>query len=336
MKSADLKIALGLSAPVAISIYAPTHRMSPDNQGDRIVVKNLVSEATSQIEKLGPKRDYEALLGNLDAAFESLDWNHSSEGLGLLVSEHGYWKYLLSHSPEEQVTVDNVFSVSELAKTVNKSWEYYLLVLSESPTRLFQGDRDSLQELKGEFPIEHTGRGGASAAPTGFGQQTSVIVDEVHRQFFRKISDSLTEVQAKNPLPLMVTGVERFMAFWSEVAPDHIPEVGIEGSYDFMSEAELSNKVWPQIEQFFRGQNTKIVENLNIARGNNTYAGGFEEVLEVALAGRVRVLVVSDEETTNPQTEEAIRATITAGGDVYFVPAIELADYASIAADLRF
>jgi stalled ribosome rescue protein Dom34 len=103
-----------------------------------------------------------------------------------------------------------------------------------------------------------------------------------------------------------------------------------------MSEAELSNKVWPQVEKYFRTQNQLIVENLEIARGNNTYAGGFEEVLEVAAAGRVRVLVISDEETANPATEQAIRFTRAAGGEVYFVPADELAEYASIAADLRF
>ena len=336
MKTSELQKALNLSAKVAVSIYAPTNKMAPENQGDRIVVKNLVTIALETIDKLGPKRDYQTLIDNLNEAFESVDWNHSTDGLGLLVSDQGFWKYNLSHAPAEQVTVSNSFSIAELAKTVNKSWEYYLLVLSESPTRLFQGDRESLIELKGDFPMEHTGRGGASGLPTAFGQQTSVIVDEVHRQFFRKISDGLTKVQAENPLPLIATGVERFLAFWSEVAPEHAPAAGIEGSYDFMSEAELSNKVWPQVEQYFRAQNKLIVENLNIARGNNTYAGGFEEVLEVAAAGRVRVLVISDEETANPATEQAIRFTIAAGGEVYFVPAEELTEYAAIAADMRF
>jgi hypothetical protein len=46
--------------------------------------------------------------------------------------------------------------------------------------------------------------------------------------------------------------------------------------------------------------------------------------------------VVSDDETSNPNTEIAVRATLAAGGEVYFVPAEELAGYASIAADLRF
>jgi stalled ribosome rescue protein Dom34 len=110
----------------------------------------------------------------------------------------------------------------------------------------------------------------------------------------------------------------------------------IEGSYDFMSEAELSNKIWPQVEQHFRAQNKLVTQNLDVAKGNNTYAGGFDEVLEMALNGRVRYLVVSDDETSNPSTERAVRATLAAGGEVYFVPAQELDGYAIIAADLRF
>lgn len=336
MKKTDLENILNLTATVAVSIYAPTHKMSPENQGDRIVVKNLVTQALDRIEQLGSKRDYESLINNLNSAFDSVDWNHTADGLGLLASDQGFWKYNLSHSPSEQVTVSDTFSIAELAKTVNKSWEYYLLVLSESPTRLFQGDRDSLTELKGDFPMEHTGRGGASAAPTAFGKQTSVIVDEVHRQFFRKISDGLTKVQAKNSLPLIGTGVDRFLAFWSEVAPEHAFASVIEGSYDFMSEAELSNKIWPQVEQHFRAQNKLVTQNLDIAKGNNTYAGGFDEVLEMASAGRVRYLVVSDDETSNPKTELAVRSTLASGGEVCFVSAQELDGYAIIAADLRF
>jgi stalled ribosome rescue protein Dom34 len=193
-----------------------------------------------------------------------------------------------------------------------------------------------LVELKGGFPMEHTGRGGSAGMPTGFGQQTSVIVDEVHRQFFRKISEGLNKVQAENPLPIIATGVERFLAFWGEVAPEHTPAVSIEGSYDFMSEAELSTKLWPQIETYFRAENHKIIESLDVARGNNTYAGGFDEVIEVAQAGRIRFLVISDDETANPKTELAIRLAIGSGAEVFFVPAEELEGYSSIAADLRF
>lgn len=336
MKNSDLVAASRLDASTAVSIYAPTHKRAPENQGDRIVVKNLLTRALEQIEALGPKRDYQKLIDNLNQGFDSIDWAHTTEGIGLLVSHDGFWKYDLSHSPNEQLTVSDRFSITELAKTVNKSWEYYLLVLSESPTRLFRGDRESLVELKGDFPLDHTGRGGSAGLPTGFGQQTSVIVNEEHRKFFRKVSDSLAKAMAQESLPLFATGVERFLSFWKEVAPEQTPAATIEGSYDFMTEAELSTKVWPVVQEYFRSENKRVLEHLEIARGNNSYAGGFDEVLEVANAGRVARLVVSDDETANPLTEAAVRLTLQSGGEVSFVPATELKAFSVIAADLRY
>jgi hypothetical protein len=50
----------------------------------------------------------------------------------------------------------------------------------------------------------------------------------------------------------------------------------------------------------------------------------------------VAELVISNEEITNPLSEIAIRLTLEGGGDVTFIPAVELADFAGISADLRF
>ena len=338
MKHETLMDALALKAEVAISIYAPTHRTAPANLADRIVVKNLVTEAESRIAELGPKRDYEDLLSNLERAFDSIDWNTSLDGIGLLISSAGFSKYDLEHSPAPRVSVSSSFQIAELARAASQSWQYQLLVLSESPTRMFTADRTQLTEVTEGFPIFHMGRGGVEGKPTGFGKQTSVILDEVHRQFFREISDAVTAAQRANggPLPLVVTGVDRFLAFWDDVAPEHKPAVAIAGSYDFKTEAELVSKLWPAIDEHFAELNNQIVENLEIARSNRTYAGGHAEVLDKAEAGRIRVLVVADSETTNAETELAVRRTLETGGEVNFVTAERLADFAPIAADLRF
>ncbi len=324
------------TAQTAVSIYVPTHKTSPENQNDRIVVKNIVAEALSEIEKLGPKRDFQAVIENLNSAFDSIDWNYSSDGLALFVSEEGFWKFNLNHSPIEQISISDQFSITEIAKSMNDSWDYYLLVLSESPTKLFRGSRQDLTEIKGGFPFSHGGRGGSSAIPTAFGKQTSVIVDEEHRMFFRKISDELTKVISKESLPIFVTGVDRFLSFWTEIAPEHTPAAQIQGSYDFMSDSELLKVVWPDIENYFKLENRKVTERLEIAFGNKTYAGGFEEVIEMAKLGRVAYLVVSDQETANPLTESAVRLTLQGGGEVSFVPAEDLVNFAEISADLRY
>jgi hypothetical protein len=336
MKKSDLDKVLKLHAETAVSIYAPTHKRAPENQADPILVKKLVTRAQEEVAALGNKREVKSIQDNLNAALDSLDFAHTSEGLALLVSETGFHTFNLSHTPNEQVTVSDEFSLAELAKTVSKSWEYHLLVLSESPTRLFRGDREIVTEIRGEFPIEHTGRGGAQGLPTDFGQQTSVIEDEEHRKFFRKVSDGLTKVQADEKLPLIVTGVTRFLAHWKDVAPTQQGDLEIEGSYDFKSEAELSSRFWPEIEKYFRSENKKVVADLDSAKSQKRYAGGFAEVGEVAEAGRVQILVVSDDETANSEVEKAVRLTLASGGDVFFVPAEELTGFAPIAARLRF
>jgi hypothetical protein len=336
MNKSDLNKVQALGGEVAVSIYAPTHRRAPENQSDPIVVKNLVTRAEEEILTLGDKRQMGPVLENLEAALASVDFAHTTAGLAILVSEKGFLNFNLSHSPNEQLSVGSEFAVAELAKTISKSWDYHLLVLSESPTRLFRGDRDSLTEVRGDFPLEHTGRGGAQGLPTGFGQRTSVVEDEEHRKFFRTVSDALTKVQADEKLPLVITGVNRFQAFWADVAPTQAADLIIEGSYDFMSEAELLTKCWDEIQGYFRAENKKVIADLDSAKSQKRYAGGFTEVLEMAGAGRIGTLVVSDDETANPEVEKAVRMVIESAGEIFFVPAAELTNFAPIAAKLRF
>lgn len=56
----------------------------------------------------------------------------------------------------------------------------------------------------------------------------------------------------------------------------------------------------------------------------------------MAEAGRIAHLVVSDDEVDNPMAEAAVRATLLNSGEVSFLPADEVMEYAPIAAELRF
>jgi stalled ribosome rescue protein Dom34 len=103
-----------------------------------------------------------------------------------------------------------------------------------------------------------------------------------------------------------------------------------------MSDSELITVAWPEIQNYFRAENIKVTERLDVAFGNKTYAGGFDEVIEMAQLGRVAYVVISDEVTSNPLTETAVRLTLQSGGEVSFVPAADLTKFAEICADLRF
>ena len=96
-----------------------------------------------------------------------------------------------------------------------------MLVLSEKPTRLFEALNNVLTEdTQKPFPMVHKGPGGASRLPGGQGINRSAVRDESHREFFRKVDDVLAAIQKEDPLPVVVVGVDRYLAFFHEVTKD--------------------------------------------------------------------------------------------------------------------
>ena len=57
--------------------------------------------------------------------------------------------------------------------------------------------------------------------------------DESHRQFFRKVDDALAAIQKEDRLPIVVVGVDRYLAFYQEITKDPDAIVGfVAGSHD--------------------------------------------------------------------------------------------------------
>ena len=338
MKEKQLQDAQSESPRLAITIYAPTHRKYPENQKDRIVVKNLVTEAEETIKKHEGEKPVDDILNNLQQAFESIDWEHNKEGICLLVSDAGYKVLDLHHSPVAQVTVGNEYSIAELARTRDDVQQYYLLVLSEKPTRLFTGDREKIEEIeiKDKFPYFHTGFGGSAGLPRDWGEPTNMIVDENHRQFFRDISHFLTEVRHADPKPLFITGVEKWLAFWEEVAPENPPVASFEGNYDFMSPAQLSKTIWPKILDSVEQRNKAKLRLLEEAVSKKMFSEGFEDLYEAAKDGRIDMLFVATEYVAEPAVERVVRLALDTAAELVFLDEQTLGNFSPMAARLRY
>jgi hypothetical protein len=58
------------------------------------------------------------------------------------------------------VVIDETFATRDLVYALNRLSRYWVLALSEKPTRLFEGVKDTLVEVENQgFPMTHTGRG---------------------------------------------------------------------------------------------------------------------------------------------------------------------------------
>lgn len=247
MNRQDVRMLQQIRHYPALTITLPTHRAAPDNRQDPIRLKGLVKQATERLLGEFIRREIEPLLIRLEDLAASVNHHHNLDGLALFVSHDFARAVRLPFTLAERVVVDETFYTRNLVFALNRTPRYWVLVLSEKPTRLLEGTRDDLLEIEESgFPLKHTGPGGERPLPADFGINKSAYRDEKHRQFFRDVDAALKTVLADDPLPLAVVGVERYLAFFREVS-DHKDAIltTLTGSHDSTSPHELGKLVWP-------------------------------------------------------------------------------------------
>lgn len=345
----------------ALTITLPTHRTSPARRQDPIRVRNLVTEATNRLLSELPKRQVEPLLARLEALIKTLNYRYTLDGLALFVNQDFGRSFYLPFEVKERVVVDESFAVRDLVYALNRSTRYWVLVLGEKPTRLYEGYRDTLIEIQEEgFPLTHTGPGGEAALPGGFGVRKSAYRDERHRQFFREVDAALRPFLLDDPLPLVVVGVDRFLSFFDEVSQHKDAIVAtITGSHSKTSKPKLSELVWPLVEAWRVEQSRGYLAELDQAVGERKFVSTIGEAWRMAEQGRGKLLLVEKDfhypatvdetgwhlqppdtivgpDLMDDAVDEVIKTVLEKGGKVGFLENGLLDDHQRIALILRY
>ena len=345
----------------SVSILAPTHRTGgPAIARDRIVVKNLLTEAVERLEGEFKKRQVAGLVKSLTKLVDGVDYEHNLDGLALFAGSDGTTAVRLPFRVKPRVVVDATYATRDLVYALNRSPRYRVLVLTEKPTRLFNATNAVLTEVREKpFPMEHKGPGGATRLPGGQGINISAVRDESHRQFFRKVDDALAALQKEDPLPVVVVGIARYLAFYQQVTQDPDAIIGgVEGSYDDPNPAALGKLVWPAFQVGATLRRTKALVRLNEAVGMSRHASGIAQVWRAAQEKRIATLLVEtgytypadvspDGSSLLPYTakgpnalddavDETIEKVLADGGRVYFYDDGTLDIHQRIGAVLRY
>jgi hypothetical protein len=361
MNRHEVKMLQQVSGYPAVTITLPTHRSAPENQQDPIRVKNLIAEATKRLLEEFNKREIAPLLDRLEQLAKDIDYRQTLNGLALFVNSDIAQAVQLPFTLKERVSIGTTFFTRDLVFAMNRTPRYWVLVLSEQPTRLFEGVRDELIEVQEEgFPINHQGPGGEQSLPGGFGIRRSAYRDEYHKKFFRKIDTALKPFLADDPLPIVVVGVDRFLAFFNEVT-DHKDAIlsTLKGSHDKTSPSELASLVWPLAKVALREKRQEIFSKLDKAVGEGKVASTISEVWKSAQDGRGYLLLVEEdfhyparvdetgrhispaEDATAPgviddAVDDVIETVLSKQGQVVFVENGQLEDHQRIELILRY
>lgn len=355
---ADLKTLQAHRNYPSVSILAPTHRTAPRNKQDPIKVKNLVNKALDRLHSEFTKREVAQIVKNLQQLVKQVDWQHTLDGLALFASRELSTAIMLPFRVTPRAIIDETFATRDLVYAYNRAPPYRVLVLSHT-CRLYDAWTTVLEEHRARpFPMNHRGPGGASRLPGGHGINRSAIRDDALRSFFRSVDEALADLQKGKPLPLIVVGVDRNLAFFQEVTRQAGSIVGmLAGNHDQTPPHALGKLVWPVFELGATTRRTEALVQLDQAVSAHRHASGIDQVWRVAAGGTCRTLLVekefkyaadvsSDGTQLLPYTgrgaaslddavDEVIERVLDTGGDVFFYPTGTLEVHQRIAAVLR-
>ena len=361
MNRHDVHLLQQLTGYPSVTITLPTHRIAPQNQQDALRVKNLVTQATERLLTEFGKRDINVLVARLTQLAGEIDHNKNLDGLAIFANQDFARALQLPFPLKERVVIDETFFTRDLVFALNRTPRYWVLALSEKPTRLFEGTRESLVEIsEGGFPMTHGGPGGAQQLPGGIAVNKSAYRDEYHRKFFRDIDSALKPFMDDDPLPLVLVGVDRFLAFFQEVTGyGGAILTALQGSHDKTSAHELGRLVWPLVKARLQEKRQEFLVDLEKAMGERKVASTIGEAWRMAKEGRGRLLLVEEgyhapavvdengrhltlvDDATVPgviddAVDDLIESVMRKQGQVQFVEDGQLSEHGRIALILRY
>ena len=131
-----------------LSLYQPTHRHHPENQQDPIRFHNLVKELEASLRQEYPDVDVQLLLEPFEALAHDHDfWDHTLDGLAVLGGPSLFRVFQLQRPLAELAVVADSFHTKPLRRFLQSAGRYHILGLSLRNIRLFEGDRNVLDEI---------------------------------------------------------------------------------------------------------------------------------------------------------------------------------------------
>jgi hypothetical protein len=289
-----------------LSLYQPTHRRHPENQQDPIRFRNLHAYPATEARWL--LKPFEALAHDDDF------WNHTLDGLAVLGAPGLFRVFRLPRPVTELVVVADSFHIKPLWRFVQSVDRYQVLGLSLHKIRLFEGDRDVLEEVELAPAVPRTitdalgseltephhtvaSYGGVGGASTSMHHGHGGKADEADidaDKFFRSIDRAVLEHHSRpTGLPLILAALPEHHHRFHDISqnPFLLTERITVNPHAVTNDA-LRTLAWQVVEPHCEARLAKLENDFAQARAVGLASDDLPLVAEAAASGRVATLLI--------------------------------------------
>ncbi len=304
--------------PPCLSLYQPTHRRHPENQQDPIRFGNLVRTLEESLRSEYPIEQSRPLLEPFLALADDRDfWNHTLDGLAVLGSKGVFRVYKLQRPVAELAVVADSFHTKPLVHIFQSADRYHVLGLNRQEIKLFEGNRDALDEVQLHQDVPRTitealgeelteshqtvasyGGLGDGHSPMHHGHGGKGPEEDIDTErFFRAVDRGILEHYSQpSGLPLILAALPEYHHMFHNVSanPSLIDE-SIDVYPDALSSTdELRQRAWQLMEPRYLERLAALVEEFGNAEPEGLADDDLAQVAKAVVSGRVATLLIED------------------------------------------
>jgi len=324
LQRSDLDTLLETRRGPCVSVIVPMERAGRDARQNPLRFKHGLDEAEERLVAAGLRAPEarDLLQPARDLLADSHFWNQQSDGLALFLAPGFEHMVKLPVETAQRTVVGARFHVRPLLPAFWPDQAFYLLALSQSEVRLFEGARfgvrrvpltdvpDGIEDVtrfvQGEKARQMHSSERRGAAVVGVSHGHGGVKDdrdervwEYVRAVGQGVGETLRSAGRSNGAPLVLASVQYLLSLYREVhgsaGPAHAPilDEGIEGNPDQLSDDELHLRAWPLVAPLAEVQVTSALTRYPEAYGRGEARRDVEGVLVATLQGRVETLLLA-------------------------------------------
>lgn len=300
--------------PPCLSLYQPTHRHRPDNAQDPIRFRNLVKSLDESLRQKFTSREVQALLKPfLDLAENREFWMHTLDGLAALGAPNCFRVYRLQRPVAEFAVVADSFHIKPLLRILQSADRYQVLGLNRQNIKLFEGNRDALDEVElapgvprtitealGEeitephMTVASYGMGAGGPAMRHSHGSKKDEQDKDAERFFRSVDRAVSQHHSRpTSLPLILAALPEYHHLFHQVSQNpFLLAESIETDAETLPIDALRERAWRVVEPRYLARLAGLIEEFGAAKAKGRGADDPPLIAEAAVAGRVGTLLI--------------------------------------------
>jgi hypothetical protein len=288
-----------------------------------------VKELQASLGAQAKSEEGAALLAPLHALADDADfWLHALDGLAVFSSPGFFRAMRLQRTVEALAIVADSFHVKPLLRIVQSAGRFQVLALNRRSVRLFEGDRDVLDEIPLAAAVPATiddalrketlADESRDVAPGG-GEPSGGAGDRVdtragnksggvHRshndtkdtanleveRFFRAVDRAVIEHHSKpSGLPLVLAALPEYHSPFRTLSHNRqLAEAAIEINPEALTADALRARAWELIRPHYEERLARLVDRFGAANGTGLATDRLQDAAVAAVEGRVDTLLV--------------------------------------------